>query len=58
MNKCLFWIIRFILEISIVAVIPIAVICGVSLPNAGWFSAISFIILDIRDRFIKKYETI
>lgn len=58
MNKYLFWIIRFILEISIVAVIPIVIMCGVSLPNAGWFSAISLIILDIRDKFIKKYETI
>lgn len=58
MNKWLFWIIKFILEILIVAVVPMAIACGVSIPNAGWFSIISFIILDIRDWFIKKYENI
>ena len=58
MNKWLFWIIRFILEVAIVAVVPMAIAFGVSIPNAGWFSIISLIILDIRDWFIKKYETI
>ena len=58
MNKWLFWIIRFILEVAIVAVVPMAIVFGVSIPNAGWFSIISLIILDIRDWFIKKYEII
>lgn len=53
MNKWSFWIIKFILEVVMISVVPMAIAFGVSIQNAGWFSIISFIILDLRDWFIE-----
>lgn len=56
MNKYLYWFILGIMEIFIVAFLPILLIAGVSASIIGWFSIISYIIMHIRDRFKEKYE--
>ena len=57
MNKYLYWFILGIMEIFIVAFLPILLVVGVSTSIIGWFSIIPYVVMHIRDRFKEKYET-
>lgn len=57
MNKYLYWFILGIMEIFIVAFLPILLVVGVSTSIIGWFSIIPYVVMYIRDRFKEKYET-
>lgn len=57
MNKYLVFIIRFILDFTIVGLVPVLIVGGIAVNIAALFSFISFMLIHIRQWFVNKYET-
>lgn len=55
MNKFIFYIIKYLMDVFIVGLIPVLFSYGVPINIAVWFCILSYIAIDIRQWFVEKY---
>lgn len=55
MNKFIFYLLEFLMDVFIVGLIPVLLSCNIPLNIAVWFSILPYIVIDIRQWFVEKY---